>query len=120
MQYAISPHVTEALYDWVEKLHCKLLQKVVSIYVLEPQRISDVHEEGDLIVAPMCISSFKGEVRFVSEMQASIARTRPTSRSTDDTHTSAAIKLHMQACSTGSTSRTLKLGCYRRIECRLS
>ena len=47
-QYEISPHVSEAVCDLIGKLYCRPLQKVAPTYVLEPQRISDVHEEGGL------------------------------------------------------------------------
>jgi len=46
MQCAIWPDTVEAVCDLVGKLHCRLLQKVTPTYVREPQRISDVHEEG--------------------------------------------------------------------------
>ena len=48
MQYAITPHVSKVVCDLVGKLRCRLLQRVASSYVLEPQRIFDVHEEGGL------------------------------------------------------------------------
>ena len=48
MQYAIRPNVAEIVCDLVGNLHCRSLQKAAPTYVFEPQRISDVHEEGGL------------------------------------------------------------------------
>ena len=59
MQYVFSSHIFETVHDLIEKLQCKLPQKVASTCVLEPQRISDVHEEGDLIAALVYVSSVK-------------------------------------------------------------
>ena len=111
--YPLCSRLVSLMQHAIWSQNCAVDCYITSTHVLEPQRISDAHEEGDLI-AELVYDQYSRCVDSIRQVQASTYQTRTTSLSTDDTHTSLAIRLRMQACRTGATFATPKLRCYQR------